>query len=80
MTVINMPVGDLARTVNHEANSDWPTMIEVVAYWSKGNGRRGRRRSIKISAEQFFGTGGGYNAPLTGDQIVGMIEKLRRQG
>lgn len=72
---IQPPQGDLARAINHEPNSDWPTMIEVVAYW--GEGRRGRRRSIEIPADQFFGRGG-YNAPLTGDQIIRMIDNLRK--
>ncbi len=71
----NMPCGDLARTITHEPEEEWPTLIEVVAYW--GPGRKGRRRSIEIPADQFFGRGG-YGAPITGDQLIGMVERLRR--
>lgn len=73
---IHLPSGDLARAVTHEPDETWPTMIEVVAYF--GNGRRGKRRSIQIPADQFFGRGG-YGAPMTGDQLIGMVERLRRQ-
>lgn len=76
MTVVNIPAGDLARTVNHEANDVWPTSIEIVAYFGE-NKRKSKR--VVISADQFFGRGG-YNAPLTGDQIIGMVDRLRRQG
>ena len=70
------PQGDLARTINHEMNSDWPYLIEIVAYFGD-SGRKGKRRSITISSDEFFGRGG-YNAPLTGDQIIMIINKLRR--
>jgi hypothetical protein len=49
-----------------------------VAYWSKDGSRKGRRRSIEIPADQFFGRGG-YGAPITGDQLVIMIEQLRKR-
>jgi hypothetical protein len=71
----NLPSGDLARTVNHEANDEWPTYIEVVAYYGKD--RKGKRKSVTVSADQFFGRGG-YNAPMTGDQFIQIVEKLRR--
>lgn len=70
-----MPSGDLARCKTHEPDEAWPTMIEVVAYF--GNGRRGKRKAIQIPADQFFGRGG-YGAPLSGDQLIGMVERLRR--
>lgn len=70
----NLPTGDLARAVTHELNSEWPVMIEIVAYF--GEGRR-KRKSIEISADEFFGTGG-HGAPMTGDQIIHMINRLRR--
>jgi hypothetical protein len=72
----NLPSGDLARAVNHEANSDWPTSIEIVAYYGKD--RKGKRKSVIISADQFFGRNG-YNAPLGGDQLILIMERLRRQ-
>ncbi len=74
---MDMPTGDLARTITHEPSDDWPTMIEVVAYW--GEGRKGRRRSIEIPADQFFGRGG-YGAPMSGDQVIAMVNQLRRAG
>lgn len=52
-------------------------MIEIVAYWGKG--RKGRRRSVDIPADQFFGRGA-YGAPINGDQLIGMVDRLRRQG
>lgn len=73
---VSMPVGDLARAVNHEANSEWPSSIEIVAYFGE-NKRKSKR--MTISADQFFGRGG-FNAPLTGDQLIGMVDRLRRQG
>lgn len=73
---IAQPQGDLARVKSQEPEDVWPTMIEVVAYW--GEGRRGKRRSLEIPADQFFGRGQ-YGAPLSGDQLIGMVERLRRQ-
>ena len=69
--------GDLARVKVHDMDESWPTMIEVVAYW--GDGRKGRRRSIEIPADQFFGRGH-YGAPLSGDQLIIMVNNLRKQG
>lgn len=73
---IHLPQGDLARAVTHEADDTWPTMIEIVAYW--GDGRKGKRRSIEIPADQFFGRGS-HGAPLNGDQLIGMIDRLRKK-
>lgn len=72
----NLPQGDLARVVTHEMPDDWPTSIEIVAYF--GENKR-KRKAITISADEFFGRRG-HNAPMTGDQLVMMINKLRRQG
>ncbi len=69
--------GDLANVVSQEADEEWPTMIEVVAYFGK-DGRKGKRRSIEIPADQFFGHGN-YGAPLSGDQLIGMVQRLRRE-
>lgn len=68
--------GDLARTITHEPDESWPSMIEVVAYFGD-KGRKGKRRSIEIPADQFFGRGN-YGAPLSGDQLIGMVQRLRR--
>ena len=72
-----MPSGDLARCVTHEADESWPSIIEIVAYWGK-NGRKGKRRAIEISADQFFGLGG-YGAPMTGEQIIYQIDRVLLQ-
>ena len=68
--------GDLARVKSQEANDEWPEMIEIVAYWAPG---RKKRKSVTISANQFFGRGE-YSAPMTGDQLILIMERLRRAG
>lgn len=70
----NLPSGDLARTVNHEMDTSWPELIEIVAYFGPG---RTKRKSVAISADQFFGRGG-YNAPITMDQLLLIINRLRK--
>ncbi len=80
MSRINLPgdsghaSGDLARCVTHETDDTWPTMIEIVAYW--GEGRR-KRRSVEISADEFFGRKG-YGAPMTGEALIRRVNDLRR--
>lgn len=71
------PAGDLARCKTIESDDSWPTMIEVVAYW--GDGRKGRRRSVEIPADQFFGRGT-YGAPVSGEHLINLVDKLRRDG
>lgn len=80
MTVrtLQLPQGDLAKVKSHDPNDDWPALIEVVAYWGDA-GRKGKRRSLTINADQFFGRGQ-FGAPMTGEQLIGMIDKLRKQG
>jgi hypothetical protein len=68
--------GDLARCVTHEANDDWPTLLEIVAYFGK-QGRKGKRRSILISADEFFGRNG-HGAPISGEALIRKVEQLRR--
>lgn len=69
-------LGDLARCQTTEANDDWPTLIEVVAYFGK-EGRKGKRKSVQIPADQFFGRGR-YGAPMNGDQLIRIIDNLRK--
>lgn len=76
---MQQPQGDLARAVSHDPDETWPSVIEVVAYWSKDGSRKGRRRSIEIDAAQFFGRSG-YGAPMSGETLIGMVDRLRRQG
>ena len=71
----NLP-GDLSRCVTHEANDDWPITLEIVAYWRQD--RRGKRRSIEISADEFFGRKG-YGAPMSGEALIMKINQLRRR-
>lgn len=72
----NLQHGDLARTINHEISDDWPTLIEIVAYFGP-NGRKGKRKSVEISADQFFGRNG-YGAPMGADQFNLIINQLRK--
>ena len=78
---INLPSdarsGDLARCVTHEANDEWPVLLEVVAYFGK-EGRKGRRVSVEISPDQFYGRKG-YGAPMSGDELIRIVDQLRRQ-
>lgn len=71
------PSGDLARCVTHEADESWPTVIEIVAYWGESRSR-GKRRAVEIPADQFFGRGG-YGAPMSGEQLIAMVNRLRLQ-
>jgi hypothetical protein len=73
----HIPQGDLSRAKTHEPEDEYPTMIEIVAWWGHG-GRKGKRRSLEVPADQFFGRGA-FGAPLSGDQLVGMINQLRKQ-
>ena len=68
--------GVLAGGKTQEANESWPQMIEVVAYFGK-EGRKGKRKSIEITGDQFFGRGR-FGAPMSGDQLIRMIDQLRR--
>ena len=80
MTERPEPAGDLARVKSIERDESWPTLIEVVCYWGPADApRKGRRRSITIDADQFFGRGR-YGAPMSGDQFIAMVERLRRSG
>lgn len=71
--------GDLTRLKSHDPNEQWPSTIEVVAYWPTPGRPKGRRRSIEIDADQFFGRGQ-FGAPMSGEALIGMVERLRRQG
>lgn len=76
---IAAPEGDLARCIVHERSDEWPTTIEISAYWKhQSGGKRGKKKTIRISADEFFGRTSG--APMTGDQLIGMIERMRKLG
>jgi hypothetical protein len=73
------PRGDLDRAPVSDPEQGWPSIIEIVAYWSKDGTRKGRRRSIEIDADQFFGRGK-FGAPMSGEQLIAAVERLRKQG
>ena len=76
MEKMTQQYGDLANAITHEASEEWPTMIEIVAYFGK-TGRKGKRKSITISADEYYGRTTG--APLSGAHLISMIDRLRRQ-
>ena len=71
--------GDLNRLISHDPDEGWPSHIEVTAIWSKDGSRKGKRRSLEIDADQFFGRGR-FGAPMNGEQLIAMVERLRKQG
>ncbi len=73
------PSGDLARCVTQEADDTWPTLIEIVAYFGpKGQPRKGRRVSVEISPDEFYGRKG-FHAPMSGEALLHKVDRLRRK-
>lgn len=74
---IEIPAGDLSRTVAHEPNHEWPSEVKVQLVWYI----RGRPhvRTIHIDADTFFGRGN-HGAPMEGSALVSQIENMRRAG
>ena len=75
---IDNPVSDLARSTQHEADHSWPHEVKVSIHWCDPSGKVSIR-SESISADRFFGTGG-YGAPLQGAELIGIIERMKREG
>ncbi len=75
---IDNPVSDLARSKQMDADHSWPHKVEVSIHWCDPSGKI-TVRSEDISADRFFGTGG-YGAPIMGAELVGIIERLKREG
>lgn len=75
---IDIPEGDLDRATTHEPNYDYPEMVEIRLRWPNKNGKP-NVRSHEISADEYFGRGS-YGAPLPAEALVGMIERMRREG
>jgi hypothetical protein len=74
----DMPTSDTSRTQSIEPDQSWPEVVEVRLQWRLPSGRV--MATIKqITADEFFGRGK-IGAPLNGDAIVSMIERLRREG
>jgi hypothetical protein len=75
------PEGDLSRTVSHEPNREWPHEIAIVATWASVDRRgkvRRRSRKVVITRDEFFGLRAG--APMSGDQLIYAINRLRKAG
>ena len=71
-------LGDLSRTLLHEADETWPTRIEILAYFEPtGTQRRGKCRRAEISGDRFFGRNG-HGAPMTAAELIEIINRLRR--
>lgn len=74
---IESPVSDLARSIQHEPDTTWPTTVKVQLYWWVEG--RPRIRTMLISSDEFFGHGD-FGAPLDGSALIGRINNMRREG
>lgn len=73
------PSGDLARAITHESDQSWPSLIEIVAYFGPPEQpRKGKRVSIEINPDEFYGRKG-YGAPMSGDMLIRKVDQLRRR-
>jgi hypothetical protein len=78
MATRKLNLGDLSRTLLHEADETWPTRIEIVAYFEPtGTQRRGKCRRAEIPGDRFFGRNG-HGAPMTAAELIEIINRLRR--
>ncbi len=77
MSQFDLPKSDLSRFPEQKRNEDWPETVKIALHWIV----EGRTivRAETITADQFFGKGS-YGAPLDGQAIIGMIERMRREG
>ncbi len=75
---IDIPKSDLSRSVQHEQNRVWPHAVKIAVHWMDSEGKILVRTEV-ISAAQFFGEEG-FGAPLTGDFIISLIDRMRRTG
>jgi hypothetical protein len=75
---IQNPISDLARSTQHDQDRSWPHEVKISVRWIDTEGRI-LVRSESISANQFFGEGG-FGAPIEGAALIGIIERLRREG
>lgn len=70
--MVDMPVPDLDRARTVEREEGWPDELGIYAKVGK------KRIEMVIPAEQFFGKGT-FHAPITGQWLIGAIDRLRRQ-
>lgn len=75
---IDLPKSDLERSTQHNPQFKWPKTVKIQLQWEDSEGRVTVRTEV-ISANQFFGLGA-YGAPLEGQAIIQMIERMRRAG
>jgi hypothetical protein len=75
---IEPPKSDLARSVQHEQNQDWPHMVKIQLVWLDKN-ERPLVKTRYISSDEFFGRKQ-YGAPMSGESIIQEIERMRRDG
>lgn len=75
--MIDGPISDLSRAVQHEPDTTWLTSVKLELYWWVDG--KLRVRTMLIEADQFFGRGQ-YGAPIDGSALIGMIENMRREG
>ena len=68
----DMPVSDLSRAMAQEPSREWPVDgMFIVAQWGK------KKRVIEITSDQFFGHGV-HSAPMSGQWLIGAIDRLRK--
>lgn len=75
---IDLPQSDTSRSIQHDPSQDWPTSVKIQVMWRDTNGRPLLRTEV-ITADAFFGRGK-YGAPIEGQALLAMIERMRRQG
>lgn len=71
---MSAPKSDTDRIPMHEPNKDYPDRVEIVLHWPEG-----RKTSHEITAAQFFGDKA-HGAPISGDVLIAIIDRLRRHG
>ena len=70
--MIEIPKPQLSGAIVHEREQDWPDELRIIAKVGK------RTYSETISKDQFFGAKQ-YGAPMSGDQVLQIINRLRRK-
>lgn len=74
----DIPEPETSRAQSSEPDQTWPEVVEVRLQWRLPSGRV--MATIKqITADEFFGRGK-HGAPLPGDALISMVERLRREG
>lgn len=74
----HIPPPDLDRATSHDPDQDWPAEVKISVKWPGPNGGM-MVRSETIGADQFFGRGA-HGAPMSGEYVIGLIERMRRAG